>query len=297
MAAAPMLDITALILSDRDDDNVRHAIAAIAPHVARTIAIGPAFGADVRALAKGCGAVLSLHPHPGPERQLRAVLAGLDDGWILCLQSDEYLPADTIARLHRLLAAAQDYTGQNFTGGLHFARSIRASGRALRWGGTKNAVCLRLWRAALPVRLDTDSNGAIAVTLAPASDAAPRIHAAGRLICESRETLTQWTARMNRRATTQVLAWMEDPGAARREATFRRAPAQWVTRYVGRLGLVDGRRGLVWHFLCNFWMPLLTQVKLFEARAAMRGGSPAHWIAETEARHDFIAAPANERAG
>ena len=47
---------------------------------------------------------------------------------------------------------------------------------------------------------------------------------------------------------------------------YARALALYLYRYVFRLGFLDGRVGLVFHFMHGFWLFMLIDAKLDEAR-------------------------------
>ena len=47
---------------------------------------------------------------------------------------------------------------------------------------------------------------------------------------------------------------------------FARAFAYWVYRYFVRLGFLDGRQGLIFHFLQGFWFRFLVDAMMYETR-------------------------------
>src|SRR5207248_5999949 len=59
-----------------------------------------------------------------------------------------------------------------------------------------------------------------------------------------------------------------------RESVYWRAPmfvrcfAYWFYRYFVRLGFLDGKEGLIFHFLQGLWFRLLIDAKLLELRRA-----------------------------
>ena len=54
-----------------------------------------------------------------------------------------------------------------------------------------------------------------------------------------------------------------------RAPLYLRAVALFVYRYVFRLGFLDGKVGFVFHFLHGFWLFMLIDAKLDEARDAI----------------------------
>jgi hypothetical protein len=55
-----------------------------------------------------------------------------------------------------------------------------------------------------------------------------------------------------------------------RTPLFVRAFLYWLYRDVVRLGFLDGRRGLVFHFLQGCWYRFLIDAKIYEARSRER---------------------------
>ncbi|MGZ4835605.1 MAG: glycosyltransferase family 2 protein, partial [Terriglobales bacterium] len=47
---------------------------------------------------------------------------------------------------------------------------------------------------------------------------------------------------------------------------FVRPFLYWIYRYIFRLGFLDGRQGLVFHFLQGCWFRLMIDVKIYELR-------------------------------
>jgi hypothetical protein len=55
---------------------------------------------------------------------------------------------------------------------------------------------------------------------------------------------------------------------------FHRAFLYWFYRYFLRLGFLDGKEGLIYHFLHAFWYRFLVDAKLFELQKST-GALPA----------------------
>ena len=51
-------------------------------------------------------------------------------------------------------------------------------------------------------------------------------------------------------------------------SAFARALAYWIYRYFLRLGFLDGKEGLVFHFLQGFWFRFLVDAMVYEGRRA-----------------------------
>lgn len=55
---------------------------------------------------------------------------------------------------------------------------------------------------------------------------------------------------------------------------FIRPMVYFFVRYFLRLGFLDGRRGLIFHFLQGFWFRFLVDAKIYEARQKARSAGP-----------------------
>jgi hypothetical protein len=112
-----------------------------------------------------------------------------------------------------------------------------------------------------------------------------RVH--GHLIHEIPKSLTEWTAKHNWYATRECadILSTEPPAALEGEAgrrrrikqsvylrlpLFYRAFAYWFYRYFIKLGFLDGKAGLIYHFLQGFWYRFLVDAKLYESSLAAR---------------------------
>jgi len=108
---------------------------------------------------------------------------------------------------------------------------------------------------------------------------------------ENLKGLSAWTDKHNRYADREVqdllrLGQVDDTpegqaGLRRRMKLsvygkfplFLRAFMYWGFRYFIRLGFLDGRAGLVFHFLQGFWYRFLIDAKLYELKLTRSGSS------------------------
>jgi len=117
---------------------------------------------------------------------------------------------------------------------------------------------------------------------------------AGDLVDENLKDIDWWTDKHNRYATAHMIDFIDldyplrpeglrvrDKGASRRKRFLRnvvygraplylRAVLYYLQRYVLRLGFLDGREGFLWHFLQGFWLFVLMDAKIDEARSYIR---------------------------
>jgi len=116
------------------------------------------------------------------------------------------------------------------------------------------------------------------------------VKARGDLIHVIPKDLSEWTTKHNWYATREcsdifssvLTDSIEGSAGARRKMKqsvylrlplFFRAFVYWSYRYVFRLGFLDGRQGLIYHFLQGFWYRFLVDAKLYESSLKVHIGS------------------------
>jgi hypothetical protein len=104
----------------------------------------------------------------------------------------------------------------------------------------------------------------------------------GHLIHEIPKSLSEWTRKHDWYAERECLDILNGSGKAAllggqagvkrflkqnvylRLPLFHRALLYWFYRYFLRLGFLDGKEGLIYHFLQAFWYRFLVDAKLYE---------------------------------
>jgi len=198
-------------------------------------------------------------------------------GWVLHLDEDERLKTAMGREINR----EQEATQEGINGFLLRKRTI-FMGRWIRHGGHYPSYHLRLFRMGQGICEDRlyDQHflvqGKVGLLKNDYSD----------IITSD---LTTWTSRHARWAELESQEIMgpsnshlrvsPDPlgtpverrrwlrtGVYLRLPLFARASLYWFYRYFIRLGFLDGKEGLIFHFLQGFWYRFLIDAKLYEAR-------------------------------
>ena len=235
------------------------------------------------ALAAAYGARTVNHPFLNYAAQRNWALRHLPIGteWVLNLDADERLTPELVAEINEQLAAGST-DAPDVDGYLVRKRTV-FMGRWIRYGGHYPSFHLRLFKRQRGRCEDRQYDQHFVV------DGQIRTLKNDYIDVVS-SSLASWTARHLRWAemerdelmrptevADQVKAdvagnpiqrrrWWRNAYA--RGPLFARAFAYWGYRYFFRCGFLDGREGLIFHFLQGFWFRFLVDSLIYERRRA-----------------------------
>jgi len=224
-------------------------------------------------IAQRYGARVLVHPFVNQAKQFNWALDNIQSGaeWILRIDADERFHAELTQELIQLIPDLPlEVTG------IVVPLRIRFLGREIRFGDMYPVWLLRLWRSGAGRCEDRWMDEYIELSEGRA------IRVRGDLLHDIPKNLTEWTVKHNWYATRECadilsiskgLPGEEDKGFRRRlkQSVYLRLPlfyrafAYWFYRYVIKLGFLDGKEGLIYHFLHGFWYRFLVDAKLYEA--------------------------------
>jgi glycosyltransferase involved in cell wall biosynthesis len=231
-------------------------------------------------IARAAGCHVVEHPWETYASQVNWALDQLPIAtpWVMRLDADERLTPELAQELSaRLPVLPEDATG------LLAKRRVYFWGRWIRHGGYYPTWLLRIWRTGRARCEQRWMDEHMVV------DAGRTLRLEHDIIDENHKGLTFWTEKHNRYADREVkdllalherartVTELDDQAGTRRwlkENLYGRAPlfwralAYWLYRYILRLGFLDGRPGLVFHFLQAFWYRFLVDAKLVERHRA-----------------------------
>jgi glycosyltransferase involved in cell wall biosynthesis len=287
MSEPVKLPITLILLSYNEEVHLERCLSRIAPWMTRVVLID-SFSTDATtAIATKHGAEVLQHPFRNHADQFRWGLeaAAPATEWVMRIDCDEYFEESALEALAALLPTlAPDVTGVNVRRKLIFREQW------IRHGRYYPVILLRLWRNGAAQMEQRWMDEHMALTRGRAV-----LLEGGDLVDHNLAGLTAWTAKHNRYATLAMVdainreypLFEEDrrieatTGAAARNRylknsvygrapLFLRAALLFFYRYVLRLGFLDGRIGFAFHALHGFWLFLLIDAKIDEARDFIR---------------------------
>ena len=288
---AGKLSITAIILTFNEEIHIARCLTRIMPMVERVIVVD-SFSTDRTVeIAKSHGAEVLQHAWKNYSDQFQWALDAAKPitDWVLRLDADEYLEDGVQLELRQRLAGLPSEVT-----GLQFKLKVIFWGRWIRHGRYYSTILLRLWRNGIGQIEQRWMDEHIVL----AHGRVERV-AAGDLVDHNLKDITWWTDKHNRYATRHMIDYInreyrlfaEDERIRKTEAAARtkrflknsvygRAPIYmravlfYLYRYIIRLGFLDGREGFVFHFLHGFWMMVLVDAKIDEARSFIRQHGP-----------------------
>lgn len=224
------------------------------------------------AIAQEYGAQVLFHDFTSHASQLNWAMDNIPSKseWVLRIDADERISHRQCQEIRKSLHGA----GADVTG-FELARRIRFLGRDLRYGSTYPIWLLRIWRSGYGRCEDLWMDEHIVVRCGQVE------RVGGDLIHVIPKDLSEWTAKHNWYATrecadlsggeteadltgqSQRTRWLKN-NVYLHLPLFYRAFLYWFYRYVIRLGFLDGRPGLIYHFLQGFWYRFLIDAKLYE---------------------------------
>lgn len=277
------LPITAIILAFNEEVHMARCLTRLSAWVERIVVIDSFSRDRTVEIARELGAEVLQHPFKNHADQFHWGLAAAapTTPWVMRIDCDEYFEETAPAALAALLPSLPDEVA-----GVTVKRKFIFRDRWIRHGRYYPTILLRIWRNGAGDVEQRWMDEHIVLNRGSA-----RLLEGGDLVDHNLSGLDAWTAKHNRYATLAMIdhlnreypLFVEDmriegsTGAARRNrflknSVYGRAPlylravALFLYRYVFRLGFRDGKVGFVFHFLHGFWLFILIDAKLDEAR-------------------------------
>jgi glycosyltransferase involved in cell wall biosynthesis len=275
-ARQPVLSV--VILTHDEESNLPACLASLRALDAEIFVVDSGSTDRTLAIARDAGCRVVEHPFENYAAQLNWALDRLPVAtpWVMRLDADERLTPELARELSARLRDLPDEVT-----GLLVKRRVYFWGRWIRHGGYYPTWLLRIWRhgRARCEQRWMDEHMIV--------DRGRTLRLDHDIVDENRKGLTFWTDKHNRYADREVrdllasqdrsakLVELRDQAGLRRwlkqnlygrAPLFWRACGYWFYRYVLRLGFLDGRPGLVFHFLQGFWYRFLVDAKLCELK-------------------------------
>jgi glycosyltransferase involved in cell wall biosynthesis len=277
--------ISAIILTYNEAKHIERCLRSLEGVADQTVVIDSGSTDATVDLCRSFGAEVLVNPWRNYSTQFNWGLDSttLTGEWCLRIDADEYLTDELRATLQAQVM--QGMVTPEVTG-LYVNRVMVFMGRALRWGGCGRLPMLRLFRRGVGRCEERWMDEHIALTRGST------LQLRGDLVDENLNNIGWWVTKHNGYATREAIDLLNisygfDPQTEResiglrtkagrkrllKEAVYSRLPtgiraaAYFLYRYVVQLGVLDGRAGLVFHFMQGFWYRFLVDLKVNEIR-------------------------------
>lgn len=285
--ARPRVNLAVIILTYNEARHIERAIASL-EGVATEIIVIDSFSTDRTVdLARSLGVTVLQHAFVTQAQQFQWALdnAPMIAEWIMRLDADEVLGPELVEEMSaKLPALPADIVGINLK------RRHIFMGRWIRHGGRYPLTLLRIWRRGYGRVENRWMDEHIVVwggrTVTFDNDFADH----------SLTDLTFFTEKHNKYATREAIDRLNEEcglfacdgavsaGASSAQARMKRFAkdrfynrlpfgvgplSYFLWRYFAQAGFLDGREGLIYHFLQGFWYRFLVEAKVLELRRAV----------------------------
>ena len=272
------VSLSVIILSHNEEANLPACLDSLKGLDCEVFVVDSGSSDRTVEIAKAAGTTVVQHPfeHYAAQRNWAQEHLPARGDWVLHLDADERLTAELVMEIKQTLQQSSD----DLDGFLLRKRTV-FMGRWIKHGGHYPSYHLRLFRRGKGYCENRLYDQHFMVS-----------GGVGRLKHDYLDVITSdlrtWTLRHTRWAGLEALEMMADDSATHRvrpafsgnpierrrwmrERLFARTPLfvraflYWFYRYVVRLGFLDGRQGLVFHFLQGCWYRFLIDAMIYEA--------------------------------
>lgn len=279
-----MANLSVLILTHNEEKNIAKCIASILPLTPHIFVVDSFSDDRTVEICRQHNVQVKQRIFTTHADQFNWGLDNFDfpTDWVMRMDADEELTDGLVKALGEYLVDPPAGVS-----GIYIKRRVYFMGRWIRHGGYYPTWLLRVFRKGvgrcealwMDEHIVLDRGDAI------------KIHE--DIIDKNNKDLTFWTDKHNKYASREVLdvlnkqkgesggtleakvgdnqaqarRWMKDKVYAR-TPLFVRPFLYFIYRYFIRLGFLDGREGLIFHFLQGFWYRFLVDAKLYERRRA-----------------------------
>jgi glycosyltransferase involved in cell wall biosynthesis len=282
-----MADLAVIILTYNESQHLARALKHVAP-IAKEIFVIDSFSSDdTVTIAQAHGAVVLTNEFTNYARQFQWGLdhAPITAGWILRLDADEIIEDDLATEIESKLTMLPMEVS-----GINLKRKTIFCGRWIKYGGRYPLTLLRIWRNG-KARIESRWMDEHMLLIEGQS-----ITFRGGFADHNLNDLTFFTDKHNKYATREAIDVINerhklfvldrhlDARGTSRQAAWKRAVKEkiynrfpfeigafgyFLYRYVLRLGFLDGREGLIYHFLQGCWYRFLVGARVRELELAL----------------------------
>lgn len=282
-----MADVAVVILTYNEEMHISRAVASVIPFASQVFVIDSMSTDRTVQIARELGAVVISHAFVNQAKQFQWALdnAPISTGWVMRLDADEIVESDLAAEISLRVPRLP-----NTVTGVNLKRKHIFMGRWVRFGGRYPLLMLRIFRRGKGRVEDRWMDEHISVTDGDV------VTFAGGFADHNLNDLAYFIDKHNKYATREAIEtinqryslFSRDEALSARGSSIQAAFKRWVKeriynhvpyslssllyflyRYLFQLGFLDGRSGLVYHFLQGYWYRFLVGARVMELDRAI----------------------------
>ena len=271
------MQLSVIILTKNEEANIAACLSSLESLKAEVFIVDSGSSDRTVEIAQQAGCKVYNHPFENQAKQINWAIKNLpiSTPWVMRLDADEKLTPQLVEELKRLLPQTPSEIV-----GYQVKRRVVFMGRWIRHGGYYPTWLLRIWRSGMGKCEQRWMDEHIVLTQGKIANLQHDI------IDENRKDLTFWIDKHNHYADREVKDMLNatqedsllDEGQSSqasqrrwvkknfyaRSPLFLRAFLYFLLRYTIGLGFLDGKEGLIFHFLQGFWYRFLVDAKIYE---------------------------------
>ena len=274
-----MADLTVIILTKNEELNIAECINSIKTIAKRIIVIDSYSDDRTVEIARLLGAEIYINPFINYASQFKWGLDNTDikTKWVLRIDADERLLPETSVEVEKMMNI---HMNDNVNGFI-FKTRIYFMGKWIKHGGIYPLKILRLFKYG-KAEIENRKMDEHLVLLSGRS-----IELKNDLLHYDFKNLNYWTAKHNWYATREVQDYFQSLKESEKNKPtnfqaqikryikftiyykiplFVRPFIYFFYRYILLLGFLDGKEGLIFHFLQGYWYRFLVDAKIYECK-------------------------------
>jgi glycosyltransferase involved in cell wall biosynthesis len=275
--------VSIIILTYNEEENIEHTLESLKDWIGEIIIVDSYSTDETLEICKKYTDKIYQHPFENQAKQFNWALGKIPTAydWVMRLDSDEMVTKELAMEIPEVLPTLPDDVT-----GIYMKRRVYFMGRWMKHGDYYPMWFLRIFRKSKG-RYEEITEEHIVLS------EGRTIRLKNGFIDYNRKGLTFWVDKHNNWSIGEMLDTMAAMGEAKlpegtvkpclfgtqeqrkrwlkkniyaRAPLFLRAFLYFFYRYIIRLGFLDGKEGLIFHFMQGFWYRFLIDAKIYEAR-------------------------------
>ncbi|MDD5489588.1 MAG: glycosyltransferase family 2 protein [Candidatus Moranbacteria bacterium] len=255
--------LSVIILTFNEELNIENCLKNVAGWANEIIVVDSFSGDKTLAIAKKYTDKIVKHTFVNQAEQFNWALDNIKikNDWILRLDADEYLTEELKAEITEKLENRPDDIN-----GYYMKRRVYFMGRFIKHGGYYPKWFLRLFRREKAHSEEREMDEHLVLSEGEAG------WLKNDFVDDNKKDLSWWTEKHNNYSTREAKDVIKGNYGVRKKMFYYKLPpfcrafCFFVYRYFFLLGFLDGKEGLIFHFLQGFWYRFLVDAKIHEIR-------------------------------